>query len=366
MLTDLAIRSAEPVTTLWDGTLKGFGIRVGRRQRTFIVLVASGRRQTIGHYPLMSLADARREARRILAEKQLGKVRPRFVAWDDAKERYLSTSTARAKTLYDYRRQLGHFSFGRGAVGDVSPRDILRSLNGLPPSEKRHAFAAVRTFLKWCVYEHIIDRSPCESLKTPPDNKSRERVLTEDELRAVWQATSPASTFNSIVRLLILTGLRRTECASLLFEWFDEPARLITIPGEYTKNARTLVVPYGDLATDVVANIPRLTGCPYLFPAARLQSENTTVFNGFSKSMSRLRATLGDQVEPFTIHDIRRTFATGMQKLGVRVEVTERMLGHVSGTQSGIVAVYQRYHWLPEMREAVDKWECHLNGFMVN
>lgn len=135
MLTDLAIRSAEPVTTLWDGTLKGFGIRIGKEPKTFMVLIASGRRQVLGHYPLMSLADARREARRLLAEKELGKVRPTRMAFDDAKRDFLADCAKknRPRTVRDYTWLLERLSFDRQSVGDMTPREIIRRLKELAP-----------------------------------------------------------------------------------------------------------------------------------------------------------------------------------------------------------------------------------------
>jgi len=375
-LTDASIRAAplpeRGQVTITDASLANFGVRVSQGgSKTFVVMLGGGRRQTIGHYPLMSLADARREAKRILAEKQLGKVRPRFTAWDDAKDRYLSTSQARPKTLYDYRRQLAHFPFARTALADVTAHDILKHLKGLPTSEKRHAFAAVRTFMKWCVYEHLIDRSPCESLKAPPDNQSRERVLSVDELKAVWKATGdPYTPYNAIVRLLILTGQRRGEIAALQWEWINEQERTITFPSSVTKNKRTHTIPYGDMVAAVLETIPRFQDCPYVFPAARQRNEKTTVFNGFSKAKTALDLQLTIKmrkvdnnftITPWTLHDIRRSYSSIMASLGVPQVVVEKLLNHVSGgTLSPIAATYNRYNYLSEMQQAILHFESHL------
>lgn len=360
MLTDLAIRSADPGSTLWDGTLKGFGCRIGKERKTFIVLIASGRRQTLGHYPLMSLADARREARRVLAEKELGQVRPRFTAWDDAVKRYLDTSHTRPKTLYEYRRQLAHFPFERRALADVTPRHILRCLDGLPPSEKRHAFAVVRTFLNWCVYEHLVDASPCANIKATPQQTSRDRVLSPDELACLWKATEgPWCAFYAIVQLLILTGQRRGEIAALRWDWINEQERTITFPAATTKNKRTHVIPCGDSAANVLSSIPKLVDCPYVFPAARVRSARTTIFNGWSKPKTALDEKL--RIHPWTLHDLRRTYSSTMAAIGVPQIVVEKLLNHVSGgTQSPISQVYNKYNYLPEARDAVLRYEAYL------
>lgn len=197
-----------------------------------------------------------------------------------------------------------------------------------------------------------------ENLDVPNNGRSRERILSHDELNTVWHATSPATAFNSIVRLLVLTGARRGEIAALQWSWINTEQRTITFPAIITKNKRTHTIPYGELSAHVFTTLPRLHDVPFLFPAARQRSENTTVFNGWGKPKTRLDRECG--VTDWTLHDLRRTYATYMQQLGVRIEVTERLLNHVSGSQSGIVGVYQRYSWMPEMREAILKYEVFL------
>ena len=134
MLNEASIRAAKS-GTLWDGSLKGFGLRVGKTRKTFIVLVASGRRKAIGTWPLVNLATARAEAKRLLAEKTLGKIRPTHSAFDDAKTDYLAYCTERVKagtmkprTLKDYTRLLKLFPFGRQSVADIAARDIIQRL----------------------------------------------------------------------------------------------------------------------------------------------------------------------------------------------------------------------------------------------
>ena len=255
-LSDLSIRSAKPpetgTATFWDSSLKGFGLRVSKGgAKTFIVLIASGRRQSIGRYPLLSLSEARTEAKRILAEKTLGKVRPKHVAFDDAKADFLKECEARLRplTLKLYRRHLSiHYPFGRTSVADIAPREIVKRLNQLNdrPGEKEHAHRIGRTFFRWCVRQHLIDRSPMENMVTPPLGASRDRVLTDDELKAVYRTGYKGGTpFHRLVALLVLLGLRRTEAANLRWSFFDETTRTLNIPGTLTKNRRTLVIPYG-------------------------------------------------------------------------------------------------------------------------
>jgi integrase len=196
------------------------------------VLIGSGRRQTIGRYPQCTLATARKEAARILAEKTVGKIKPTHVAFDDARDEFLAerAKTLRPRTLADYTRLLKkHFPYGRSSVGSITPRAILTRLNKLPPAERHHAFAAGRAFFRFCVGQHYIDRSPMADLEPPPASRPRQRVLSEKELAAVYRtAIAGQTTFHRIIALCLLTGQRRGEIARLERSWFTEDR--ITIP----------------------------------------------------------------------------------------------------------------------------------------
>ena len=358
----MAIRAAKPGQTVWDSSLKGFGLRVGKTTRTFIVLIGSGRRQKIGQFPIISLATARAEAKRIIAEKQLGRVKPTHVAFNDAKAAYLAVCEKknRPSTIRDYRWRLDrHYPFERKSVGDITPREIIKHLNTLDdtPSEKKYAFAVGRSFFKFCVRQHYIDRSPMTDMETPPTGKARSRVLKDNELKAIYKtALKGQTTFHHIVVLLILLLQRRTETAALQFEWIGEDT--ITLPAEITKNGREHTFPIARPVHDAIARIPKLSN-QYLFPAARQRKETTTVFAGWGKPKSAFDKECG--VTGWTLHDLRRTGATILRRLGVSLEVTESILNHVSGTKGGIVSVYQKWHFIPEMRDAFTRYHRFLD-----
>jgi integrase len=368
-LTDAAIRALKPNSTIWDPTLRGFGVRAGKERKTFLVLIGSGRRQAIGAYPLMTLSEARGEAKRILAEKTLGRVRPKHVAFEDARDDFLKECEGRLRpmTLKVYRYLLvRHFRFGRRGVGEIAPREIVTRLNALnhTPSEKEHAHRVAHTFFKWGVHQQLIDRNPMENLARPPVGRSRDRVLTDEELAAVYgTAVRGGTPFHRLVAILLLLGLRRTEAASLKWTFFDDQTRRLTIPGEVTKNKRALVIPYGPTVSAILDQTPRLSET-YLFPAAREQVKGkaATFMTGFSKPKGEFDDECG--VRSWVLHDCRRVVATGLQRLGVRLEVIEALLNHVSGTRAGIVGVYQRYDYQPEMRAAVLRWEDHLQALL--
>jgi integrase len=374
--TDLAIRALKPPATgyayVWDSALRGFGVRLSANSgsKTFCVLIGKGRRQTIGKYgprpPDITLADAREAARRILAEKTLGKVRPTHTAFDDALDAFLKDCETRLRpiTVRLYRRYLtSYFPFGRKSVGDIEPREIVRRLNPLKPSEKEHAHRTGRTFFRWCVGQHILDRSPMETIARPPLGQPRERVLSDEELKAVYSTARKAqNAFPRLICLLIHTGCRRGELTQL--QWAHIGPDVIALPGEITKNRRNHTFPIGPRTQSLIATFPRIADNPYVFPAARetFKGIATTVMTGYSEAKRDFDKACG--VTGWTLHDLRRTFSTGLASLGVAPHIIERLINHTTGVISGVSATYNRFAYMPEMREAVGKWEAHLAALL--
>jgi integrase len=360
VLNEAAVRSAKPGSMLWDDSLKGFGLRVGKTSKTFVVLVASGRRKRLGRYPLLSLADARSAARKILAEKTLGRILPKHTAFDEAKASFLENCASRLRplTVRLYRYHLNrHFKFGRSGLGDITPKEILRALKDLKPSEKEHAFRIGRTFFTWCRYQHLIDRSPMETLESPPTGDSRERFLEDDELKKVYRhALKLENGVQRLVWLLLRTGQRPGELRALKTSYLGVDR--ITLPKEVTKNGRRHTFPISKQFRDVVSSFP--TDSEYVLPAARshVRGKPVELFSATSEARTQFRKECG--VDGWTLHDLRRTVSTHLQRLGVRLEVIEALLNHVSGTRSGIVGVYQRHDFFPEMKEAISLWEKKL------
>lgn len=365
-LTDFSLR-ALPLPprgqkTYWDDTLPGFGCRVSQGgTRSFVVQHGADRQLvTIGRYrpDVLPLAQARIEAKRILAERVLGKHRPRSVSFDDAKQNFLAACARKNKprTVYDYTRLLNrHFKFGRMQLADISPADVQHKVDRIQaPAERRYATVLIKAFFSWAYKRSYIDRSPADRLDVAA-TMSRARVLTDDELKAIWIATEQCGSFGAIVKLLILTGQRRGEIAALRREFFQDD--VCTLPRTLTKNGREHVFPIGPLAVTVLAAAPAEG---LLFPA---RGRNTP-FNGWSKAKRQLDKLSG--VSSWTLHDLRRTFSTRLAQSGVAPHIIERLLNHVSGTISGVAAVYNRHHFLPEMRVAIENWESRLTAILAS
>ncbi|MBO6540292.1 MAG: site-specific integrase [Rhizobiaceae bacterium] len=372
-LTDLSIRALtspdKGQVTHYDDTLPGFGVRVSQGgTKTFIVVYGpTRRRMTIGRFPVVNLAEARSEAKRILAEATLGKHRPKSTTYEEAKRRYLAycDQKNRPGTVSEYRRLLAHFAFGKTPLADIAKGDIRRKLDKLSdrPSEHDHAFTAAKVFFAWAVREDYLSHNPCEGLRPLRGITSRDRALNEAELISVMRAArSYAYPYGPIIELLILTGQRRGEIAALRWAWIDEDNRTITLPASLTKNKREHVFPYGSLMAGVLERLPRIDDSPYLFPASRerVRGQATTTFNGWSKARREFDRVMPD-IAHWTLHDLRRSFATTMASLGVPQIVVEKLLNHVSGgTQSPIAQVYNRHSYLQEMREAIKTYEVYL------
>jgi hypothetical protein len=184
-----------------------------------------------------------------------------------------------------------------------------------------------------------------------------------EELKAVWE-TSGASNpiFGALVRMLILTGQRREEVAGMKWECVSDDMTLWTIPGTETKNGKAHLVPLSPDATAILAALAPKQGEARqgLVFVGRLGTQ----FSGWSKCKADLDEDSG--VADWRIHDLRRTLATGLQRLGVRLEVTEAVLNHISGSRAGLVGVYQRHDWKTEKAAALNAWAAHVRAVLAD
>jgi integrase len=362
-LTDALVRASKPPAhgqlTITDSTLQNFALRLSQGgSKTFVVLLGKGKRHTIGHYPTITLSEARSAAKRILAERELGKIIPDRIAFDDAVADFLADckKRVRPRTLKNYADYLRLLLFDRRPVASITPREIIRILDTQSQSQREHLHRVARTFFRWCIAQHLLDRSPLHTLPLPAA-KPRQRVLTEDELRAVWKDARALTTpFHEIVALLLLTGQRRGEIAALQWDWIGEDT--ITFPAEATKNGREHTIPIGPEAIVILASVLRLSD-RYVFPASRQRSDRTTTINGWSRAKAAFDRECG--VTGWTLHDLRRTYSTVHAKLGTPQIVVEKLLNHVSGgSLSPIAAVYNVHRYDREMRDAVLTFEHWL------
>jgi integrase len=369
----------------FDDDQKGLAVRVtasgGKTYLAHYSHAGKKRRVPLGTVDAISLAQARIAARAIMGDVAKGR--------DPATERKEKALAAKRKKAHDA------LTVGK-LVGDW---EALHLVNKRP----RYAFEATRAirsvfkdYLDWpaagltrdrivdtldqltregspimasragvylgSAYQWAIDRgklhiNPCARLPRAAPTE-RDRVLTDPELRAVWAATESAGAFNAIVRMLILTGQRREEVAAMTWGELSADFSTWKIPGSRTKNGLTHIVPLSWQAQATLEGQPRLNDNPHVFPGPAAGA-----FKSFSSAKTALDRACG--VEGWVLHDLRRTVATNLQKLGARLEVTEACLNHVSGSRAGIVGVYQRHHWADEKRAALTAWGARV-GAMVD
>lgn len=260
-------------------------------------------------------------------------------------------------------------------VQDITRRDIVKLVDGIAdggsPITANRVFALVRKFFNWCVEKGHVEASPCMGLKAPGKEVSRDRVLTDDELRLVWKAADALGwPFGPMNKLLLLTGQRREEVAGVSWNEFnlDGEAPLWTIKKERVKNGIEHVVPLAPAAVEILKSLPKIKSEKQLVFTTTGESR----VSGFSRAKARLDEKMlelaqaeakerGEDPEqvtitPWRVHDLRRTAASGMARLGQPIHVVEKILNHSSGTFAGIVQVYQRHEFIDERRRALTAW----------
>ena len=277
----------------------------------------------------------------LVAEWQAKRLRPH-----GRSDGYVAESARALRHAFAAQWERAAEALDRGAV--------KRALAALPAGIARGTAAYGRACFGWAIGEELISSANPFVNHGVAAVKARERVLSDDELAAVWRAAGEAgSPFGPIVRMLILTGQRREEVAGVAWSEISPDMQTWTIASGRTKNGVAQVVPLSDMAR---ALLPAERATGLVWPGEGVKN---ATFVGWSHAKARLDAKL-DGVAPWRLHDLRRTLATGLQRLGVRLEVTEAVLNHVSGSRAGIVGIYQRHHWTDEKRAALEAWARHV------
>jgi integrase len=387
---------------LWDPKLSGFGVKVTPAgAKSYLVQYRMGgrgattRRCTIGaHGAPWTPATAREEAERILAlvrkgtdpqeQKKAKKREAVDLAFDKYADRFLEVYGERQwgdRTLTDNKRNLNGassavaYTLGKKPLPEIRRADIAAVFDEIPadkPGLARNTYAVLRRLFSWAVERGDIERSPFEGFKGPSTVSPRDRVLDDAELRLVWLASDKLSyPFGPMYHLLIATGQRRQEVAALEWKELCRDRREWALPASRSKNDRAHVVPLNNLA---VAALDSIAGDTWPTKGFVFTTTGETAVSGYSRAKARVDAELAKlaqeeagedaeprEIDPWRIHDLRRTLATGMQRLGVRFEVTEAILNHVSGARSGVAGIYQRHDWREEKQLALTAWNRHID-----
>jgi integrase len=380
-IDDLECPAGKKDALVFDGEQRGLGVRVtaggGKSYVAQYTFAGSKRRVPLGSCSAISLAAAREAVRAILGDAARGvdtaaerkEARLKAAAdgltladlidqWDKLHLSAKRANYSRAATG-SLRRSFAHHLDKPAAAVDRSA--VVRVLDGLSKDDKiamagalaRHGSA----LYGWAIRRGTLSGNPFERVPVAPTVR-RERVVSDDEINRIWAGTEGPGAFNGIVRMLMLTGQRREEVARMTWDEITPDLSVWTIPTSRAKNGIAHVVPLSPQAQTVLRAAPRINrGSNDDSPDLVFPGE-PGVFSGWSKSKARLDGRIG--VNGWTLHDLRRTTATGLQKLGVRLEVTESVLNHVSGSRAGVTGIYQRHDWAEEKRAALNAWGEHI------
>lgn len=336
----------------WDLSTPAFGLRVGKRSRTFLCVKSGGIKITIGRYPAMSLQEARRRAKGLLVAKY-ERVNP--AGYLEAVERFLKhmEGELRRRTHHDYGLILRRFHFVTTEVSSAEVAAGLEKIESL--SARASAYTVLKIFFNWAVRHDYVQINPLGKLKKPRVPSARERVLTDSELAAIWKGCEGFGKFGAIIRLLMVTGQRKGQFAGLREEWVDWKNKRFVFPASAMKAKQAHTLPFSHLSEFIMlGQIPE--GGLYFYGAPG------SAFNAWSKSKIRLDRLV--PIDPWTIHDLRRTWSTNAARLDIPPHLTERVLSHVA-PEGKVAAIYNRFKYESEMREAMAKMSTFISSLVA-
>lgn len=397
-----AIAATSSDLLVWDTETKGFGLKVTTSGvKTYLLQYRMGgrgtptRRRTIGKHGSPWTPDmARDEAKRLLrliangedpqaqAPKSDDRLEAVFTEFVERYHRAKGNNVAYVMELYNRNVKP---SWEKRQVASITRRDVLQLLDRIVARgaaiQANRTRAMLSTFFNWCVGRDIVPASPCVRIAPPTPERQRDRVLSDDELVWVWRAAEGLGyPFGPWLHMLILTAQRRDEVAAMRWAELDLAAGLWELPGERVKNGRGHFVHLSPMALDILNAVPRHErpaepeGDPPRYSDLVFTTTGKTPISGFSAAKRHVDAkvlTLRQQaagadpagvlpLEPWTVHDLRRTVTTKLAALKVAPHVVDRILNHSQGVISGVAGVYNRFDYLEERQAALMTWERRL------
>jgi integrase len=262
------------------------------------------------------------------------------------------------------------------SIASITRKDVLDLIDGIiargAEIQANRTLARLRALFNWAIEKDRVAASPISCMKLPTQERARDRALSDEELRWLWQACDKVGwPFGPLVKLLVLTAQRRDEVGGMEWKEIDLAKRAWTIPRHRAKNDRVHEVQLSITAIEILQSLPRI-GEGLVFTTT-----GDTAVSGFSRSKRRLDSAMlkvkrakfgvceGDDIPAWTLHDLRRTAATGMARLNFPPHVVDKVLNHVSGAIRGVAAIYNRFEYLDERRAALEAWGQYVGNLVV-
>jgi integrase len=259
------------------------------------------------------------------------------------------------------------------AVDGIGRAEIVKQLREIEDASGKRTADCAKAHLgmcfAWAMDRYALLANPVLGIKARGGTARRTRTLTNDEIRELWIASKASGPqggdhFERIVKLLLLTAQRRDEIANLPWSELNNADARIELPPERTKNHLPHMVPLSDQAAEVLAGVERVEGDTFVFGRGEVAG-----FSGWSRAKAALDARIAkarkqagvkERMPRWTIHDLRRTAASGMAGLKIEPAHIEAVLNHVSGVKAGVAGTYNQYAYLDEKREALKAWGAHV------
>jgi integrase len=373
-LTAASIEKARPpksgYTEIFDLGYPGLCVRIGHGGAKAFVLFhhVNGKlkRTTLGRWPRVSLADARNAWRRVTEGKAPTEDSASGELMAKVVEDWLKLDAGR-RCKPSTLRGLHHIAdkdilpvWGNRPIDSIDRKDVAALLDAIiergSPVKARRVHAAIHRMFKWGVSRGIIKSNPMTGMEMPGKETSRERVLSDVELVKIWKASEPLGPAGAVARMLILTGARREEISQL--KWSEIKENAIHLENGRTKNGTAHIIPLSAPALKVLESMPRFQGCDAVFTF----DGKKAISGGWSRNKDKLDAASG--VTAWTYHDLRRTLATGLERMGVSLQTVEAVLGHTSGSKAGIFGMYQKHKYAGEKRAALEQWGAYIESII--
>jgi integrase len=374
-LTDQAAQRLKPragdiQTDYFDSSYPGLALRVSERRKVWTYgyrIHGKQRRITFDLFPAMGVAAAHDAWRHARDEVRAGrdpahKDEKSSTLFGDVLAEWLKRDQADNKSYTRVERLVRHGippAWHQRQIHDISRRDLLDVIDATvdrgAPVAARRLYARLHRLFVWAVGRGILETNPMQNLPKPGEETSRDRVLSDDELIKVWRAAETLGyPYGPAFQLLILTGARREEIGAL--RWSEIVDGAVHLEGSRTKNGEPHIIPLSSPARAILGAFHRTAGDGFVF------TTTGHALKAWSNAKGKVDEVSG--IAPWRTHDLRRTAATGLQRLGVALAVTESVLGHTAGSRGGIIKVYQRHSYAAEKASALEAWGAHVTALI--